>query len=115
MTEYTPDRWVLLKICTGEQCVYKVLAGWSGGYLYGDSWKLNSGCTKIEDDGQCYLFYGYSGSVYRCHKSSYGLTVMSSGILSSFMDEIQNVPDANILMLPEETNFMEIDYGMGSS
>ncbi len=50
--EYTPDSWVVLKVKAGKGTFpfYKVLAGWSGGYLSGDSWRINSGITRVEDD-----------------------------------------------------------------
>jgi hypothetical protein len=40
MSEYTPDSWVVLKVKEGKGTFpfYKVLAGWSGGFLYGSSW-----------------------------------------------------------------------------
>ena len=68
-TEHNPDSWVIIKI-TGieDKDFYKVLAGWSGGYLDGDSWRMNSGIVKIEDAGDYWRFIGASGSVYKCHK-----------------------------------------------
>ena len=110
MSEYTPDRWVMLKICSKGNTTYKVLAGWGGSYLHGQSWKLNSGVTKVEEDGQCYLFHGYSGSVYRCHKNSYGLTSFTTGILASFQKDVATTEGVSLDMLPEETNFLEIHY-----
>ena len=77
---YRPDRWVMLKISNDKETIYKILAGWSGGYLDGDSWKLNSGCTSVEEDGDYYVFSGYSGSTYTCHKNGYGLTGMTSQV-----------------------------------
>lgn len=113
MSEYTPDTWVMVKFKFENDTVYKILAGWGGSYLYGASWKLNSGVTKIEEDGQCYLFYGSSGSVYRCRKNCYGLSGYTAGILSSFEKKFEKYPPevASIELMPEETNFMEIDYG----
>ena len=73
MSTYNPDRWLLLKL--GE--VQKVLAGWSGGYLDGDSWKLSSGVNNIEEDGDYWLFHNYSGSIYKCHKNAQGTTILS--------------------------------------
>ena len=64
MSDYRPDYWTIID--TGECC--KVLAGWSGGYLDGDSWKLNSGITKVEDLGDEWAFHGVTGSVYYCNK-----------------------------------------------
>lgn len=110
MREYTPDSWVMLQIKSNGQTVYKVLAGWGGSYLYGASWKLNSGVTKIEEDGQCYLFHGSSGSVYRCHKNCYGLSGYTAGILANFRNEVEGSDGVSLDMLPEETNFMEIEY-----
>lgn len=72
--EYRPDNWVIVKITNEEEPLYKILAGWSGGYLYGDSWKLNSGITEVALDGENeILFHGYSGSVYRCRRNAEGL------------------------------------------
>jgi hypothetical protein len=48
MNEYTCDNWVVIKM-KGDDTHYRVLAGWSGGYLDGDSWRMNSGITKVEE------------------------------------------------------------------
>ena len=32
---YTPDNWVIIKVM-GDDPHYRVLVGWSGGYLDGD-------------------------------------------------------------------------------
>lgn len=110
MADYTPDRWIMLKITHNGQPTYKVLAGWGGSYLYGQSWKLNSGCTKAEVDGDCFLFSGYSGSVYRCHKNGYGTTSYTAQILNKFLADAEEA-EAQIEIMPEDTNWMEIDYG----
>jgi len=107
--EYTPHRWVMLHLGTDTQSSYKILAGWYGGYLDGDSWKLNSGCTKVESAGDYLMFTGYSGSIYRCHKEAYGLSSYTSQILEGFRERIKD-NDAFIVMLPKETNFMELKY-----
>jgi hypothetical protein len=70
---YTPERWMVVKIEHPKETLYKVLAGW-GGYLDGDSWRLNSGIIRVEDDGQNYIFHGHSGSRYVCHKECEGYT-----------------------------------------
>ena len=64
MREYNPDKWVMLKFNHNGEDIYKVLASWYGGFTTGDSWKLNSGVTKVEQDGNLFLFHGSSGSVY---------------------------------------------------
>ena len=68
--QYEPDNWVIVKIPNIEGGhFYKVVAGWSGSYLYGDSWRVNSGITSIDDLGEYYLILGVSGSVYKCRKT----------------------------------------------
>ncbi len=78
MTEYTPDSWVILKMVYKDQVFYKLLGGWSGGYINGSSWRLNSGIEKVELDNDRYMFYGISGSVYKCHKDGYGLRMSNA-------------------------------------
>jgi hypothetical protein len=76
----TPDRWLIID-CEGNG-LYKVFATWHGGYLDGDSWRLNSGIDgDVEVDGDYLLFKGYSGSVYKCHKDSYGTTAYGASIV----------------------------------
>lgn len=81
MNEYNPDRWVILKLTNNQKIFYKVLGVWFGGYLQGDSWRVNSGITKVELDGDVYKFYGRSGSVYICNKNNYGMTVLMASII----------------------------------
>tara|TARA_B110000305_G_C19098836_1_gene474297 strand:+ start:57 stop:356 length:300 start_codon:yes stop_codon:yes gene_type:complete len=81
--ENIPDNWVVVKV--GEN-LYKVLAGWSGGYLTSDSWKLNSGISEVKDDGDHWLFIGASGSVYKCRKGGYGTRLNNYGILKQLLE-----------------------------
>lgn len=80
MREYNPDRWVLIE----TRLTFKVLAGFSGGYLDSDYWKLSSGVVDIEVDGDYYLFKNHSGSVYKCHKKAEGFTILSGQVCASF-------------------------------
>lgn len=107
--EYQPDNWVVLKIKEGKGTspIYKVLAGWSGGYIYGDSWRLNSGITKVTQDGDYLLFHGYSGSIYRCHKDTYRSTMAISGVYNSLL-KAQETFDGQVQLMPEETNWLEL-------
>lgn len=111
MSTYTPDHWVMLKITYKGEPTYKILAGWGGSYLYGASWKLNSGVTRVEDNGDFYSFYGYSGSVYECRKNSYGLSGYTAGILDSFYKQAEDNDDVKIECLHEDqTDFINIHY-----
>ena len=109
MREYNPDTWVVLKFTTPEYTIHKVLAGFYGGYTQGDSWKLNSGITKVEQDGDFYLFYGSSGSVYRCHKNNYRTSGITARVLDSLEYQI-NHTENKVDVLPEDTNWIEVEY-----
>lgn len=110
MSEYNPDKWVMVKFNHNGQDVYKILASWYGGFARGDSWKLNSGVTKIEEDGDLYRFYGSSGSVYQCHKKTYGMSSYTMGVLASFQKQVDEAEGVTLELMPEETNFMELNY-----
>ena len=86
MTEYTPNNWIAVKFEYEGKTYAKILGGWSGGYLDGDSWRLNSGVSRIEDDGDYYSVYGASGSVYKCYKHCERVTMIISGVLKSLED-----------------------------
>ena len=101
MSEYTPDSWVVLKIVNEGETLYKVLAGKSGGYLDGDSWRMNSGITTVEKQAHLYGFYGSSGSVYWCHQDAYRLTMATSGVYNQLKE---NFGDA-VEIMPEDTDW----------
>lgn len=105
MIMYRPDRWVVLKLPAG----YKVLAGWSGGYLDGDSWRLNSGITKVNQDGDLYFFSGYSGSIYQCYKDSYGFNSASLGMYNT-IKEHANRTGVICELMPEDTLWLGLEY-----
>jgi hypothetical protein len=110
MSDYNPDKWMIVKI-TGKDTppVHKVFACWYGGYLDGDSWKLNSGITKVTEKEDYFFFEGSSGSVYACLKGLYGVSAFGSGILQNMSDKIYKV-GGTLDILPEETNWLEINY-----
>ena len=74
VTVYTPDAWVIVRLSGKGEVVDKVFGGWYGGYLHGDSWRLNSGITEVKDRGDNYEFVGSSGSSYTCFKDSERMT-----------------------------------------
>ena len=100
MSEYKPDRWVVLKITDNDKVGYKVMGGWYGGYLDSDSWRINSGISKVELDGDTYKFYGYSGSIYLCHKDFYGTTMLMSSVLPD-SNNVEILPDSDFTTLLE--------------
>lgn len=110
MSTYTPDRWMMVKITAKDTGAvhYRIFAVWSGSYAHSAAWKLNSGVTTVVENEDDYEFSGASGSVYVCRKSSYGSSAYGFGVLQTLK---ANSVEVTIEDLPEETNFMEIDYG----
>ena len=96
MSNYNPDRWVIVRFTTNGTAIYKVLGGWSGGYLDSDNWRLSSGLESIEEDGDYYLMHNYSGSIYKCHKNSEGFSRISEETYDSWQEQIKDMKDLAI-------------------
>lgn len=86
MSVYYPDRYELLRITKDGEVSYKVFGTWVGGYLSGDSWRLNSGIQRVEEDGDMVKFIGYSGSIYKAYKEAVGTTFYTAGVLQQMLD-----------------------------
>ena len=109
MSDYSPDRWVIVKIVTPKERLYKVFACWSAGYGGSDSWKMNSGITRASLVDDRWEFDGYSGSVYSCHKESYGVSGYNGNVLQNFINKATEI-DAVIEIMPGDTNWSNLDY-----
>lgn len=98
MSEYNPESWVIIKIINDKtdqddlKVLYKVFGSWRGGYIDGDNWRLNSGITKVEEQENCYIFYGASGSAYRCYKTGEGRPMGShnTSVLGHLMNQLNS-------------------------
>lgn len=106
MSDYTPDKWMVIKITSKKGSHYRVFACWYGGFTGSDSWKMNSGITSATQDENGYHFTGSSGSVYHCHKNGYGTSGYGASVLAGFSKS----NEISIENLPEETNFLELNY-----
>lgn len=84
-----PESWVVLEIDTGEETAKRILSGWRGGYLDGDSWRFSSKIVNEESDNTHYTFTTNSGSVYRCRGSAEGLTGATSGVYRSIVEQYE--------------------------
>lgn len=103
---YAPDGWVLVKI-TGTDPHYRVFGSWIGGYAQSDSWRLNSGITDVEEDDKYYYFKGFSGSCYKCNKSTYGeLAMYNSGVINDYC----NVSGGTMSIIQEMPDIMNMDW-----
>lgn len=85
---YTPNRWVILTIKTKHESLDKIFAGWNGGQLRGDTWKLSSGITDMSFEQPDRIeFINYSGSVYTCYKNRYGMSAHMNNVYQTWLAE----------------------------
>ena len=77
----TPDTWVILEVNHAGKQFQKILSGWGGSYLYGDSWRLSSPIKKmhIDIDKDYITVETDSGSVYNLRKDYQGLRMSNAG------------------------------------
>jgi hypothetical protein len=105
MTDYQPNNWVVIKF-KGDHPHYKVLVGWSGGYMDGSSWRINSGITRVGATEDSFLFYGTSGSCYECDKQSYCLRMNNVHIWT----KLQEMYGDKVELMPEDTDWFNVDW-----
>lgn len=110
MSEYTPDRWCVIRIPGAKETVYKVFASWSGSYTGSDSWKLNSGITQALFAEGVWEFAGTSGSVYKCRVGSYGANAYGSAVLDDMIRRTHEGTGIDIEILAEDTDWAGLDY-----
>ncbi len=86
MSTYNPDCWKVIEIDLDDgEKLLKVFGTWRGGYTSGDSWRLNSGVSGIEVEGDLIHFYGHSGSTYTVHKDAEGTSGYTGGVLADML------------------------------
>jgi hypothetical protein len=76
--------------------------------LDGDSWRMNSGITRIEEKPKHWEFYGSSGSVYKCGRKSYGLRMSIAGIYNRLKEN--EAFEGQITLMPKDTDWLEIEW-----
>jgi len=83
---YVPDAWVILKIVEADsgKKIFRVLSGFFGGFTQGDSWRCNSGITKIKDEGDRLSIEGFSGSTITAVKTKNGLIGITEEVLKTW-------------------------------
>ncbi len=93
----TADAWVIIEIKDNDTVYSKVLSGWSGSYLYGDSWRMSSRIQEIniQVNQDFYTVTTEISSTYRLYKSRQGLRMSNAGIYNElkekFADKIEIV------------------------
>ena len=85
----TPNSWVIVEIDHKDQKYKKIVSGWSGGYLHGDSWRLSSDIKNVDKAHS--EFYAVvetmSGSVYNLYYQANELRMSNSGIYNQLKEQ----------------------------
>lgn len=103
---YIPEEWLLVKI-GGDTPHYRVFGSWRGSYISGDSWRMNSGVTSVKMEEDYFLFYGESGSIYKCHKSVYGVkSPYNNSVLCDYKSKLKD----KFTIFLEQPDIMAIDW-----
>ena len=91
----TPDSWVILEFTTDTGVIRKILSGWKGGYLNGDSWRLSSSIVNETEMKHYNEYETDSGSTYKCLHSNEGLI----GITHDKLTQLKETPEVKVKML----------------
>lgn len=85
----TPDAWVIIEVKTPAGQFQKILSGWSGSYLYGDSWRMSSPMKElnIKVDEDHFIVETGSGSTYKLFKSRQGLRMSNASIYNQLKEK----------------------------
>jgi hypothetical protein len=112
MSEYYPDKWVLVKLVSPVfGTVYKILGSWYGGFGGSNAWKLSSGfqdSVLSSKNGKVYTFPQSSGSVYSCHAETYGMSMYTSGILAYSENRLAALNDGSSISVVPEKDIAEV-------
>lgn len=114
----TPERWVLIKITPPDgDTVYKVLAGWWGGYASSDYWQMNSGVVRADrfEDERGYGgwdFHGFSGSVYRCYDRFRGFTNLTHSVFERVKQDLydSNLRRVRVELVESDTDISTLNW-----
>jgi len=85
----TPDAWVIIEVKTPAGQFQKVLAGWTGGYLHGNSWRMSSPVKElnIKINQDFFTVDTESGSRYTLWKSRQGLRMSNASIYNELKEK----------------------------
>ena len=84
-----PDNWVLLEINNDGEQFQKILAGWSGSYFYGDSWRPTSPIAEldIKINSKWITATTESRSTYNLSKPHQGLRMSIAGVYNELKEK----------------------------
>ena len=102
MSRYTPNKWMLVQV-KAPTPHFRIFGVWSGSYLEGESWRLNSGVDGVVEREDHFEIVGSSGSVYEIGKKSYGTTARGAAIIDGVVKQHTGIfGDDTACVLDEE-------------
>ena len=87
MKTYEPDRWAVVEATIDDKIERRIVAGWWGGYLDPDHWRISSMVSSVTDNTDYYTFDNESKSRYICYKKCFGFTGLSAAAFQSFQEK----------------------------
>ena len=100
-----PDGYRFLLI---DNNLVKLFRSFDGGFAIGESWMLNSGCTKIIPVDDYWQVHGYSGSMYYIREDQGHLNSYTSGVLKSIVKRLEEGGvDVRELSVEEAVKYLE--------
>lgn len=101
---YQPDTWVIVKLSFPEgKTDYRVAGGWAGGYLHGNSWRLNSGIKSYSKEGDTIEFFGHSSSIYKVHEEAERISAANQMAVGYVMNAVESgqLKEAKVISFKE--------------
>jgi hypothetical protein len=100
MSDYTPDRWVIVRITSKEHPpIHKIVGSWYGGYAGSDSWRMSSGICKVISQDDHYEVHNYSGSIYTLFKGAEGASAYTGSVLNNMATQIEESGEGMMRMI----------------
>ena len=100
MNDYTPDRWVIVRITSKEHPpIHKIVGSWYGGYAGSDSWRMSSGICKVISQDDHYEVHNYSGSIYTLFKGAEGASAYTGSVLNNMATQIEESGEGMMRMI----------------
>lgn len=100
MSDYCPDRWVIVRVASKhDEPIDKVMGSWYGGYAGSDSWRFSSGITKIIEHDDRYEVHNYSGSIYELFKGAEGMAAYTAACLKKMTAQLEESGEGTIELI----------------
>lgn len=97
---YYPDGWSIIKLNDND---YRVYAGFRGGYIESDKWRVNSGITRAGLTKEGYIVEGDSGTAYKLDLDLHDNFTM---YLAGTLQDICRVNNATVLSEEEAMDYL---------